>query len=155
MKELKYAIIVSRFNQEVTDRLLDGALARLAEKKVQKDQITIINVPGAVEIPLAAQLIAKKGDYSAIICLGAVIRGETNHYDYVCQQVSLGCQRVMLDHSIPVIFGVLTTDNDIQALDRVGGSHGHKGKDAVDAAIEMVSIVTELTSNNSMSIGYY
>ncbi|VVC77033.1 6,7-dimethyl-8-ribityllumazine synthase [Aquicella siphonis] len=155
MKEHRYAIIVSRFNEHVTEKLLKGALERLAEKKIQDSDITVIRVPGAVEIPLAAQLIAKKGRHSAIICLGAVIRGETSHYDSVCQQVSQGCQRVMLDYSIPVIFGILTTENDEQALDRAGGTHGHKGKDAVDTAMEMAHLASELTSDGSISIGYY
>jgi 6,7-dimethyl-8-ribityllumazine synthase len=97
-------------------------------------------VPGAVEIPFAVQRLAQLNRYDAIIALGAVIRGETTHYDYVCEQVSQGCQRVMLDFDCPVIFGVLTTENEAQALDRVGGNHGHKGKDALDCALQMIAI---------------
>lgn len=155
MKKIKYAIVASEFNQIITDALLHGALERLEELNVHKDDITVIRVPGAVEIPLVAQLLAKENKHQAIICLGAVIRGETTHYDYVCEQVSEGCQRVMLDYSIPVIFGVLTTENEEQAQDRVGGAHGHKGKDAVDAAITMVNIVNQLTTKQDVSIGYY
>lgn len=135
------AILVSRFNEEVTDKLCQGALERLQALHFPLEKITVIKVPGAVEIPLTAQRLAKTGLYEAIICLGAVIQGETDHYDYVCEQVSQGCQRVALDHDIPVIFGVLTTQNEALALDRVGGKAGHKGKEAVDTAIQMVSVL--------------
>ncbi len=142
----QYAIVVSQFNSMITDALLQGALARFSDLGISQEMITVIKVPGAVEIPLAAQLLAKTKKYKAIICLGAVIRGETSHYDYVCQQVSQGCQRVMLDVEVPIIFGVLTTDNEAQAKDRVGGSEGHKGKDAVDAAIAMAGIVETIVA---------
>ncbi len=99
--------------------------------------ILLVEVPGAVEIPFVANRLAKKRQVRAIVALGAVIRGETTHYDYVCDQVSQGCQRVMLDHDIPVIFGILTTENEEQAWDRLGGNHGHKGKEAVDCAVMM------------------
>ncbi len=137
----KYAIIVSEFNAHITDKLLEGALSRLAEHGVTTDDIDVIKVPGAVEIPLTAQLLAKKQRYLSIICLGAVIRGDTDHYDYVCEQVSNGCQQVMLAFEIPVIFGILTTNNEEQAQDRVGGKEGHKGKDAADAAVAMTTII--------------
>ncbi|MBX3709137.1 MAG: 6,7-dimethyl-8-ribityllumazine synthase [Gammaproteobacteria bacterium] len=145
---IKYAIVVSRFNQNITDALLHGALERFSEHNINEKDLTIIQVPGAIEIPLIAKLLATTKKYKAILCLGAIIRGETGHYDYVCQQVSQGCQRVMLDYDIPVIFGVLTTDNEQQALDRVGGSEGHKGKDTADAAIEMVKVVEKILSLN-------
>lgn len=138
------AIIVSRFNTSITEKLLQGAMERLKEAGVNDSNISVIHVPGAIEIPLTAQLMAKKKYYQAIICLGAVIRGDTSHYDYVCEQVSQGCQKVMLDYDIPVIFGVLTTENEEQAAARVGGAEGHKGKDAADAALEMVQIVNQL-----------
>lgn len=138
------AIVVSRFNEEVTSKLLEGALSRLEEKGFKSDQVTVAWVPGAVEIPIAAQRFAQKGSYGAIIAFGAVIRGETTHYDYVCNQVSEGCALVMMQNDVPVIFGVLTTENEEQAFDRVGGKHGHKGKDAVDSAIEMVSLLKEI-----------
>jgi len=140
----RYAIVRSVFNADVTEKLLAGAVARLKEHGVDADNIIAIDVPGAVEIPLVAQLLAKTRHYSAIICLGAVIRGETSHYDYVCQQVSSGCQKVMLEYELPVIFGVLTTENDEQALERVGGKHGHKGIEAADAAVAMVKVVGQL-----------
>jgi 6,7-dimethyl-8-ribityllumazine synthase len=138
------ALVVSTFNQEITNALKQGALERLSELGFVSNEITLVEVPGAVEIPLVAQLIAKKNTVRAVIALGAVIRGETTHYDYVCDQVSQGCQRVMLDFDIPVIFGVLTTENEEQAWDRLGGSHGHKGRDAADCALMMNSIKSQL-----------
>src|SRR4051812_43227628 len=105
------AIVVSRYHLNITQKLLDGALERLQELKFDSDQITEIWVPGAVEIPITAQRLARTGKFEAIICFGAVIYGETKHFDYVCQQVSQGCMQVALNNDIPVIFGVLTTDN--------------------------------------------
>lgn len=138
------AIVVSRFNQEITQKLYDGAIQRLNELDFDTQQITVVWVPGAVEIPLAAQRLAKTEKFEAIICLGAVIMGETKHFDYVCQQVSFGCQKVALTHDIPVIFGVLTTDTEEQAYDRVGGHHGHKGRSAVDTAFELISVLRQI-----------
>jgi 6,7-dimethyl-8-ribityllumazine synthase len=143
-KPFPIAVIVSTFNQNITQELQRGALQRLAEKGFSSDEITLIEVPGAVEIPLIAKQLAKKKFHGAIIALGAVIRGETTHYDYVCQQVSNGCQQVALEFDIPVVFGVLTTENEAQARDRVGGAHGHKGMDAVDCAIDMHAILQQL-----------
>ncbi len=137
------AIIVSQFNNEITHALQEGALARLSEYKFNLDNVTLITVPGAIEIPLIAKILAKKKQYDVIITLGAVIRGETTHYDYVCQQVSEGCQRVALEFETPVIFGILTTENEEQAWDRLGGKHGHKGADAVDCALAMHSILQQ------------
>ena len=138
--EFNIAIVVSRFNQGVTEALLNSALQRLKELNFPEQRITILRVPGAIEIGLAAQQIAISDENClAIICLGAVIRGETTHYDYVCQQVSYACQKVALEESIPVIFGVLTTDNEEQAKARI-----YKGRDAVDAAMEMISILDQL-----------
>jgi 6,7-dimethyl-8-ribityllumazine synthase len=138
------ALVVSLFNQSITEALQKGALEKLADYGFKETDITIVQVPGAVEIPLAVQLLAKQNRFSAIIALGAVIRGETTHYDYVCEQVSQGCQQVMLNFELPVIFGVLTTENEVQAWERLGGDHGHKGKDAVDCAVAMVSLVEQL-----------
>lgn len=139
----RLAIVVSRFNSEITEKLLEGALQRMRELQLENE--TTVWVPGAVEIPLIAQHLARTNHYHAIIALGAVIRGETSHYDYVCQQVSMGCQKVALDNHIPVIFGVLTTDNEQQARARIGGAHGHKGRDAVDTAYQMISLLGQLT----------
>ncbi len=138
------AIIVSRFNSEVTEELLKGAHTRLKELNILSEDVCTVEVPGAVEIPLVAAKLAEQGKYEVIIALGAVIRGETTHYDYVCQQVSDGCQKVSLQHSIPVIFGVLTTENQAQAWDRLGGAHGHKGADAADTAVEMRNLFLQL-----------
>ena len=138
------AIVVSQYNRSITDKLLEGALAHLLASGIEEKQITLIHVPGAVEIPLAARLLAKSQRYEAIICLGAVIRGDTDHYDYVCEQVSQGCQRVMLDHEIPVIFGVLTTTTVQQAEERVGGKMGHKGQEAAEAALAMMRVVEQI-----------
>lgn len=136
---MKIAVITSRFNEAVTKKLHEGAMQRLKELGI-KDVVEFW-VPGAVEIPLIAKKCAKSGDFDAVICLGAVIRGETTHYDYVCDQVSQGCQQVMMQYELPVIFGVLTTENADQAFDRVGGAHGHKGRDAANAAVEMAQLL--------------
>ncbi len=138
---MKIAIVVSRFNSEITERLLQGAVERCHEIGFTDKNLHIVWVPGAVEIPLAAQQFAKQEDCAAIICLGAVIRGETDHYQYVCQQVSYGCQKIALDFDVPVIFGVLTTDTEEQALQRTGGTQGHKGREAADTALAMIELM--------------
>lgn len=139
--EINIAIVVSVFNSEITEKLLQGAYDTLIKLGLAEQQIHVVKVPGAIEIPLTAKLLASSKKYQAIICLGAVIRGETDHYDYVCQQVSQGCQQVMLEYNIPVIFGVLTTNNSQQAQDRVCELKSHKGIEAANAAIEMVKVV--------------
>ncbi len=131
------ALVVSLYNEDVTTVLKQGALEQLSLYGFQTKDIKIIEVPGAIEIPIAAQRLAMKETYGAIIALGAVIRGETSHYDVVCEIVSEGCLRVSLTFNIPVIFGVLTTENEAQAWDRLGGAHGHKGRDAADCAVAM------------------
>lgn len=139
----KVAIVASRFNETVVNALYEGAIGRLRELGLQNSQITVTWVPGAIEIPLVAQQYAQL-DFDAIICLGAVIRDDTGHYDVVCQQVSYGCQRIALDQGKPVVFGILTTENLEQALERAGGSQGHKGRAAADCAYEMVSVLREI-----------
>jgi len=138
------ALVVSLFNEDITAELKRGALNQLKHYGFDDSDILVVEVPGAVEIPLIAKNLAMKGEVEAIIALGAVVRGETTHYDYVCDQVSSGCQRVSLDYNLPVIFSVLTTENDAQAWDRLGGKHGHKGVDGVDCAIAMRSIIKQL-----------
>jgi len=138
------AIVVGRFHKEITQKLLDGAIERLNELGFDSDQITTVWVPGAVEIPLTAQRLARTENYAAIICLGAVIFGETKHFDYVCQQVSNGCQEVALKHDLPVIFGVLTTDNLLQARERAGGSKGNMGRYSADSAFELISVLQQI-----------
>lgn len=153
MQSSPIAIIVSLFNREITESLQEGAVNRLLQQGISSADITVVLVPGAIEISIVAQKLAKKGCFSAIIALGAVVRGETSHYDYVCQLVSSGCQKVALKYEIPVIFGVLTTENEAQAWDRLGGKHGHKGIESADAALAMRSIVQLLdngTTNNNL-----
>ncbi|HMN69400.1 MAG TPA: 6,7-dimethyl-8-ribityllumazine synthase [Bdellovibrionales bacterium] len=136
----KIGIVTARFNSEITERLEDGCFQRLLELGVKPGQIIRVRVPGAVEIPIAAaKLIQRECD--GVIALGCVIQGDTKHFDYVCNAVERGCTQVMLETKKPVIFGVLTTDNDEQAQARVGGAHGHKGRDAADTAIEMLSLM--------------
>ena len=137
-------IVVSRFNREITDKLLGGALSRLRERDFLDSDITVVSVPGAIEIPIAAQRLAQLGTLSAIIALGAVIQGETLHFDYVCEQVSQGCSHVSLQNDIPVIFGVLTTHTEEEALERAGGKYGHKGIEAVDTAVDIVSVLRQI-----------
>jgi 6,7-dimethyl-8-ribityllumazine synthase len=144
MKHFNIAIIISRFNEEVTQKLHDGAVERLQELGYDISEVTIVWVPGAIEIPITAQRLAKTECYQAIICLGAVILGETKHFEYVCQQVSAGCQQVALTHDIPVIFGVLTTETDSQALERAGGSKGHIGRTMVDTAMELMTTLENI-----------
>jgi len=139
------AIVVSQFNREITLGLQQGAIQRLTNCGFTMDDIKVVEVPGAIEIPLIAKQLAKTKQYGAIIALGAIIRGETSHYDYVCQQVSDGCQRVALEFDVPVIFGVLTTENEAQAFDRIGGRHGHKGLDAAECALSMYAIMKQLS----------
>ena len=144
MVSFPIAVIVSQFNSDITAALLAGTVERLVAQGIHEQDLTVIEVPGAVEIPLIAHRLAKKNKHAAIIALGAVIRGDPTHYDYVCQQVSDGCLRVALEFETPVIFGVLTTENESQAWDRLGGLHGHKGVDAADAAFAMHSILQQL-----------
>ena len=136
-------IVVSRFNGAMTKALYEGVRARLAECEIPDNTIHTVWVPGAVEIPLLAQQFARRENIAAVICLGVVVRGETGHYEYVCQQVSNGCQRVALDFDKPMIFGVLTTENEEQAWDRIRGSQGHKGREVADAALEMILLMRE------------
>ena len=142
--DYKFAIIVSRFNESIGKRLLNGAIDCLKKHGCKDKNIDIINVPGAFEIPLAADKAAEKNKYNSIICLGAVIRGETPHFEYVSTAVSSGVLQVGLKHGLPVIFGVLTTDNLKQAKERSGEKTGNKGWEAALAAIEMADLVANL-----------
>ena len=137
----KYAIVVARFNHFITDRLLEGCLDTLKRHEVKDDEISIVRVPGAFEIPLAAKKLSKKEDVDAVICLGAVIRGDTPHFDYVCAEVSKGVAHVGLESEKPVIFGVVTTDNVDQAVQRAGVKSGNKGTEAAISAIEMANLI--------------
>jgi len=145
------AVISSRFNTVVTSLLEQGALEQFKLRANVVASQDIFHVPGAIEIPIVAACLAKKNIYDAIVCLGAVIRGETSHYDYVCQQVSYGCQKIAIEYQVPVIFGILTTDNEKQALDRCGGIHGHKGRECADAALDMIKVLRNIKNYSSSS----
>ena len=143
-KGLKFAIIVSRFNDFISERLLGGALDAFVRSGALDADIQVIKVPGAWEIPLTAKKLAEKQTCDAIVCLGAVIRGSTPHFEYVSAEVSKGIAAVSLEHGIPVTFGVLTTDNIEQAIERAGSKAGNKGWDAAQAAIEMANLMKKL-----------
>jgi 6,7-dimethyl-8-ribityllumazine synthase len=137
----KFAIVVSRFNEFISSKLLSGAIDELTRHGVKEDNIIVVWSPGAFEIPLLAKKLAKSGSYDAIIALGAIIRGSTPHFDYVSAELSKGIASVSLDTGIPVIFGVLTTENIEQAIERAGTKSGNKGADAAKVAIEMANLV--------------
>lgn len=139
-KGKKFAIVASRFNEFIVNKLISGAEDALLRHGVDNDDITLAWVPGAFEIPLAAQKLAKSGKFDAIICVGAVIRGATSHYDYVCNEVSKGIASVGLNTEVPVMFGIVTTENIEQAIERAGTKAGNKGFDAAVSAIEMVNL---------------
>lgn len=145
-KGIKVGIVVARFNEFIGSKLLGGAIDGLKRHDVNEEDIDVAWVPGAFEIPLIAAKMAKLGKYDAIICLGAVIRGSTTHYDYVCSEVSKGVAHVSLQSEIPVIFGVLTTENIEQAIERAGTKAGNKGYDCALTAIEMVNLINEITN---------
>ena len=139
--KMKVGIVAARFNEFITSKLLGGALDGLARHGVPEEDIQIAWVPGAFEIPLIASKMAKSGKYDAVICLGAVIRGSTSHYDYVCAEVSKGIATVSLNSDVPVMFGVLTTDTIEQAIERAGAKAGNKGYDCALGAVEMVNLI--------------
>ena len=145
-KRRSVAIVAARFNGEITNRLLQSALDELDDAGVRLEAITVMPVPGAFELPLAAKLCAESGRYAGVACLGAVIRGETDHYDYVCQEAASGIARVSLDTGVPCSFGVLTVDNMEQALARTGDGKRHQGEDAARAVLRMAALGRELGS---------
>jgi 6,7-dimethyl-8-ribityllumazine synthase len=140
----RFGMIVSRFNDFISSKLVEGAMDALLRHGAKEDQISLAKVPGAFEIPLAAKKLAQSGKYDAVICLGAVIRGSTPHFEYVAAEVSKGIANVALETNIPVTFGVLTTDNLEQAIERAGTKAGNKGWDAAMAAMEMVNLYKDL-----------
>ena len=141
---MRFGVVAARFNRHVTDALLEGALRVLTQHGADAADVTVAWVPGSFEIPLVAHRLASSGAVDAVICLGAVIRGDTAHFEYVAGGAAEGILRASLDTSIPVVFGVLTTDTLQQALDRIGGSEGHKGEEAALTAIEMVDLLRNL-----------
>lgn len=143
-KDMKIGIVAARFNEFITANLLSGAVDALTRHEVGENDIEVAWVPGAFEIPLIASKMAKSGKYDAVICLGCVIRGSTTHYDYVCSEVSKGIANVSLNSETPVMFGVLTTENIEQAIERAGTKAGNKGYDCAVGAIEMVHLIRQI-----------
>ena len=147
MSQKNIAIVTALFNKEITKTLEEGAIAQLREKGMEP--MAIIDVPGAVEIPLAVKNLLELPGCDAVVTLGLVIRGETTHYDYVCQSVERGCSQLQLQYNKPVAFGVLTTENRQQALDRAGGKKGNKGAEAAQVAIDMIEAIEKIASLQS------
>ena len=143
-KGLKVAVIASRFNDFITDRLIDGAVDCLVRHGADEDQIVVYRVPGSFELPLAAQKVVSAGNEDTVICLGALIRGQTPHFDFIASEVTKGIAQISLDSGIPVTFGVITADSLEQAVDRAGAKVGNKGFEAASGAIEMVNLIREL-----------
>jgi 6,7-dimethyl-8-ribityllumazine synthase len=151
--EERYAVVASAFNEMVVRPLLDGALACFQALGIADDRLEVVWVPGAFELPLAARTAARTGRFDAVVCLGAVIRGETGHYDLVAGEAARGIQAVALETGVPVLFGVLTTETLDQALDRAGGAHGNKGWDAALAATQMVKALDDLRAGVAAPLG--
>ena len=143
-KDAKIGIVAARFNEFITAKLLSGAMDGLIRHEVKEDDVDVAWVPGAFEIPLITSKMAKSGRYDALICLGAVIRGSTTHYDYVCNEVSKGIAHISLETGIPVMFGILTTENIEQAIECAGTKAGNKGYDCALSAIEMINLIKEI-----------
>ena len=149
VRKQRFAIIVSRFNEFISSRLLSAAIDTLERHGCLRKDITVIWVPGSWELPLTAKKAASSGQYHAVICLGCVIRGETPHFDYIASEAAKGIAQVGLETGLPVVFGVLTTDTLEQAIDRAGAKSGNKGADAAQIAIEMANIFAKLSNKNS------
>jgi 6,7-dimethyl-8-ribityllumazine synthase len=141
---MRVAIVVSRFNEDITGALLDGARRELRARNVIDDDVVVAWVPGAFELPLVAKHLAVSGSCDGVVCLGAVIRGDTPHFDFVAGEAARGLQEAALATGVPIVFGVLTTDTREQALDRVGGSEGHKGEEAAATVLEMIELLRRL-----------
>ena len=140
---LRIGVVVARFNQMITSKLLEGACEALQRHGVKDQDVTLVWVPGSFEVPQMAKTLADTGRYDALVCLGAVVKGETDHYEHIAREVAQGVTRVALDTGVPVLFGVLTTDNMEQALTRAGGEQGNKGFEAAVGAIEMANLVRQ------------
>jgi 6,7-dimethyl-8-ribityllumazine synthase len=145
-EDARIAIVAARFNAQIVDELLAGSLRRLNAIGIDNDRIDVHHVPGAFELPVAAKVLAETEAYAAIICLGCVIRGDTPHFDFVAGEAARGIQQVAIEMSLPVIFGVLTTNTEEQARERIGGSHGHAGERAAEAAAEMIALMDRINS---------
>lgn len=149
----RFALVVSRYNETVTRRLLNGAVETLLHHGVSDERITVVWVPGSFEIPLVADRLANSGRYAAVCCLGAVVQGETDHHEYINQQVSRGLMEAGRQSGVPVLFGVLTCRSMEQALDRAGGKAGHKGRETALAALEMVNVLKKLSDGTATHQG--
>ena len=145
----RVAVIAARFNAHIVDELLSGCIARLKELGAKEQQVEVFRVPGAFELPVAAKAAARAGRFNAVICLGCVIRGDTPHFDYVAGEAARGIQQVAIEQSLPIIFGVLTTETEQQAKDRTGGSHGHAGQRAAEAAAEMIAVLGNIAGRTA------
>ena len=154
-RECRIGIVVSKFNEFVTNRLLAGAETMLRQLGTPESHIQVVKVPGAFELPLAAKILAQSGRFDAVVCLGAVIRGETPHFEYISTEVGRGIGKTALATGIPVIFGVLTTYTVDQALDRSGPPEGNKGAHAVRTAVEMANLMKRLQEENSRQLGFF
>lgn len=141
---MRLAVVVARFNQDITGPLLEGALRVFAAHGVAEADVSVVWVPGAFELPLVAQHLARSGTVEGVVCLGAVIRGDTPHFEYVAGEAARGLQEAALATGVPVVFGILTTNTHGQAMDRIGGSEGHKGEEAAATALEMVALLASL-----------
>lgn len=141
---MRFAIAVSRFNEDITDGLLTGARRTFDAAGVVADDVLVVRVPGAFELPVVAQQLARSGAVDAVVCLGAVIRGDTPHFEYVAGEAARGLQDAALATGVPIVFGILTTNTHAQAVDRIGGSEGHKGEEAAATALEMVALLRSL-----------
>ncbi len=150
-KSFRFAIVAARFNEFITEKLLSGALDALKRHETPEENISVIWVPGAFEIPIVAKKLASLNKFDAIICLGAVIRGATSHYDYVCNEVSKGIAQVGLQSGVPTIFGVVTTENIQQAIERAGTKSGNKGFDAAISAMEMANLMKKMTKDEALN----
>jgi 6,7-dimethyl-8-ribityllumazine synthase len=142
---VRLGCVISRFNQDLTQAMADAFMARCVHHSIDNDHVTLVWVPGAVEIPVILQQMAEQQRYDALLCFGAVVRGETAHFDFVAGQCSDGCQAVALAHNTPVVFGVLTTEDQQQAWARIDGSHSNIGADSCDTAVHMISVRQQLT----------
>ena len=140
-RKTRIAVAAARFNAEIVDELLAGCVRRLGELGVAEDRVEVVRVPGAFELPVTAKAFAKCGRFDAVVCLGAVVRGDTPHFEYVAGECARGLQDVAIWESMPVIFGVLTTNTQEQAKERTGGKHGHAGERAAEAAVEMIGVL--------------
>jgi 6,7-dimethyl-8-ribityllumazine synthase len=145
-KDARIAVVAARFNAHITDELFAGCVRRLQALGIGLDRIATHRVPGAFELPVAAKMLADTKSFAAIICIGCVVRGDTPHFEYVSGETARGIQHVAISTGIPVIFGVLTTNTEQQALDRAGGSHSHAGENAAEAALEMIALANKIRS---------